>query len=126
VRRLDETDLAGSAGRLLADLTPANEFDPASVNIMSIHKSKGLQADVVFIMGLVDGVLPNDSRGTDTIEAQRRLLFVGLTRARTSLRLVSWVKWGDEVHKVDKSKFEYRYVQRCYFGRTSRFVTEMT
>ena len=80
----------------------------------------------MFILGVVEGILPNDSRGTDTIEAQRRLLFVGATRAKASLHLVSWIEWDSNcVHKVDKSKFDYRYTKKCYYGRASRFVTEM-
>lgn len=125
IKQLDETDLKSSAERLLQEMSPAKEFDSASINIMSIHKSKGLQADMVFILGLVDGVLPNDSRGTDTIEAQRRLLFVGVTRALSTLHLLSWVRWTEEVHKVDKTKFDYKYAQGCYYGKTSRFVIEM-
>jgi DNA helicase-2/ATP-dependent DNA helicase PcrA len=125
VARLDQADLAASTGSLLADINPAKEFDRGCVNVMSIHKSKGLEAKVVFIVGLVDGVLPNDSYGIDTIEAQRRLLFVGITRALGALHLVSWVQWGDQVHKVDKSKFDYKYTKKCYYGKTSRFVGEM-
>jgi superfamily I DNA/RNA helicase len=126
VARLNEADLRASAESLLAEINPAKEFGRGCVNVMSIHKSKGLQAEIVFILGLVDGVLPNDSRGTDTIEAQRRLLFVGVTRALSTLHLVSWVQWGgDQVHKVDKSKFDYKYTKACYYGKTSRFVGEM-
>lgn len=123
--RLNESNLEASCESLLIEINPTKEFNRAGVNIMSIHKSKGLQADVVFIVGLVDGVLPNDSRGADTIEAQRRLLFVGITRAVYALHLVSWVEWNDQVHKVDKSKFDYKYAKKCYHGRTSRFVGEM-
>jgi DNA helicase II / ATP-dependent DNA helicase PcrA len=124
---LDPNALAESAAELLQKLVPTQACDWGCVNIMSIHKSKGLQADVVFILGLVEGILPNDSRGTDSIEAQRRLLFVGATRARTGLHLVSWLEWsGSCVHKVDKSKFDYQYAKKCYYGRASRFLTEMT
>ena len=125
VARLDEANLAALADSLLADINPTKDFGRGCVNVMSIHKSKGLEAEVVFIVGLVDGVLPNDSHGIDTIEAQRRLLFVGVTRALGALHLVFWVEWGDEVHKVDKSKFNYKYTKACYYGKASRFVGEM-
>jgi superfamily I DNA/RNA helicase len=93
---------------------------------MSIHKSKGLQADYVFIIGLNEGVIPNDIRGIDTIEAQRRLLFVGMTRALKRLFMISTVEWeGKYVHKVDKSQFKYKCVKKLYYGKTSRFVGEM-
>jgi len=125
VSRLDEADPSGSAESLLKELQPQANFDPSAVNVMSIHKSKGLQADIVYIMGLVDGVIPNDSRGIDTIEAQRRLLFVGATRALLGLCLVSWIEWDSSVHKVDKTAFRYQHRKQCYYGRTSRFVSEM-
>jgi superfamily I DNA/RNA helicase len=126
IARVDSTDLETSLDRLLRDANPAKEFTSGAVNLMSIHKSKGLQADVVFVTGLVDGVLPNSDEGVDTIEAQRRLLFVGITRAIRSLHLVSTVEWdGAVVHKVDKSQFKYSPRSRNYKATTSKFVIEM-
>lgn len=93
---------------------------------MSIHKSKGLQAEAVFVNGLVDGVLPNKAKGIDTIEAQRRLLFVGVTRALRALYLLSSVEWdGMYVQRLDKSQFQYKWTKKKYNGRTSTFVGEM-
>jgi superfamily I DNA/RNA helicase len=85
----------------------------------------GLQADYVFVTGLVDGVLPNVTKGIDTVEAQRRLLYVGITRTIKRLYLISTVSWGKEVHKLDKSQFKYSYRAKVWAGRTSRFVDEM-
>ena len=79
-----------------------------------------------FITGLNEGVIPNKVRGTDTIEAQRRLLFVGMTRALKRLYMISTVEWeGRFVNKVDKSQFVYNYWKKKYYGKTSRFVEEM-
>jgi DNA helicase-2/ATP-dependent DNA helicase PcrA len=127
VQRLDEADLENTLQRLLKDMNPAKEFEGDSVNVMSIHKSKGLEADVVFITGLVDGILPNKARGIDTLEAQRRLLYVGVTRARRSLHLLSSVEWdGAYVNKVDKSQFQYSWRKKKYSARTSMFLGEVT
>lgn len=126
IARLDPDDLEASLDCLLRNINPAKEFTPGVVNVMSIHKSKGLQADVVFVSGLVDGVLPNSDEGIDTIEAQRRLLFVGVTRAMRSLHLLSTVEWdGAVVHRVDKSQFKYSPFKRKYKATTSKFVIEM-
>ncbi len=126
VVRINPDDLEASLDSLLKDINPSKTFTPGAVNIMSIHKSKGLQADVVFISGLVDGVLPNNDEGIDTIEAQRRLLFVGVTRAVKSLKLLSTVEWdGRIVHRVDKSQFKFSPYNRKYKGKTSKFVIEM-
>jgi len=125
INSLDSENLDSSLDRLIKDKNPSKKFDNTSVNIMSIHKSKGLQADVVFINGLVDGVIPNETTGLDTIEAQRRLLFVGLTRACYRLYLISPIAWdGKFVHRVDKKQFIYDYRLNLYRGQTSRFVRE--
>lgn len=102
------------------------EFKKGVVNIMTIHKSKGLQADHVFILGLIEGVLPNESNGTDSIEAQRRELFVAISRAKESLYLISTVEIDPVLaHKFDYSKFKYDYRSKKCYGQTSLFVSEL-
>ncbi|MGI8697454.1 MAG: ATP-dependent helicase [Mycobacteriales bacterium] len=60
------------------------------VTLASLHAAKGLEWDAVFLVGLVDGTLPIQHAGTDrAIEEERRLLYVGVTRARERLAL-SW------------------------------------
>lgn len=54
-----------------------NEAEEKNIKIMTIHKSKGLQADYVFMVGLNEGIIPNVGNGNDTLEAQRRLFYVG-------------------------------------------------
>jgi len=123
---LDSENLEESLRSLFRKFNPITEFSRDAVNVMSIHKSKGLQADYVFITGLVDGVLPNKIKGLDTIEAQRRLLFVGMTRSMKYLYLISQIEWeGKYVHRMDKSQFEYNYRKKKYYGRASNFISEM-
>jgi DNA helicase II / ATP-dependent DNA helicase PcrA len=64
------------------------------VTLASLHAAKGLEWDAVFLVGLADGTLPIShalAHGPDSeaVEEERRLLYVGLTRARTHLAL-SW------------------------------------
>jgi DNA helicase-2/ATP-dependent DNA helicase PcrA len=90
--------LAGSPGASLADL--AAELAARSVigqapamdgvTLASLHAAKGLEWDVVFLAGLTDGMLPIVYAQTDdAIEEERRLLYVGVTRAR-DLVCLSW------------------------------------
>ncbi len=60
------------------------------VTLASLHAAKGLEWDAVFLTGLTDGTLPIVYAETpEQIEEERRLLYVGITRARTRLTL-SW------------------------------------
>ena len=60
------------------------------VTLASLHAAKGLEWDAVFLVGLTDGMLPITYAKTDEqIEEERRLLYVGVTRARRYLTL-SW------------------------------------
>jgi DNA helicase-2/ATP-dependent DNA helicase PcrA len=58
------------------------------VTLTSLHSAKGMEWDAVFLVGLVDGVLPTTYAKTlAAIEEERRLLYVGITRARQWLTL---------------------------------------
>ena len=60
------------------------------VTLASLHAAKGLEWDTVFLVGASDGLMPiSMAEGPDAIEEERRLLYVGLTRARKQLFL-SW------------------------------------
>jgi DNA helicase-2/ATP-dependent DNA helicase PcrA len=63
------------------------------VRLMSLHASKGLEFDVVFIAGLEDGLLPHMRSLEDSyaLEEERRLFYVGITRARQQL-YITWAK----------------------------------
>lgn len=73
------------------DVPPSPEY----VRIMSLHKSKGLTSPVVYVVGMVDGIvptLPSSDRATDAqrtaaVEEQRRLLYVAITRSSSHLVL---------------------------------------
>jgi DNA helicase II / ATP-dependent DNA helicase PcrA len=62
--------------------------DEGVVTLMTLHNAKGLEYDVVFMIGCEDGVFPH-SRSIESgdIEEERRLCYVGLTRARKQLTL---------------------------------------
>ena len=81
---MDVDDLDGSTG---------------SVTLMTLHNAKGLEYPVVFLTGLEDGVFPHVRSLGDPaeLEEERRLCYVGLTRAREQLYLTrAWSRnlWG--------------------------------
>ncbi|MFD6420228.1 ATP-dependent DNA helicase UvrD2 [Streptomyces sp. NPDC060194] len=74
------------------DERAAAQHAPAvdGVTLASLHAAKGLEWDAVFVVGLTEGMLPITYARTDEqIEEERRLLYVGVTRARVHLAL-SW------------------------------------
>lgn len=61
------------------------------VTLASLHSAKGLEWDAVFLVGLADGTLPTTyAKTTEHLEEERRLLYVGVTRARQWL----WLSYG--------------------------------
>lgn len=73
-------------------LTTQDAYDEKGLALMTLHCAKGLEFDVVFIAGLEEGLLPHirqDRSAPDDLEEERRLLYVGMTRARKRLFLTS-------------------------------------
>ncbi|MFD6229585.1 ATP-dependent DNA helicase UvrD2 [Streptomyces sp. NPDC060232] len=96
--RLAEDFARTRPGATLADLTVELEERRAAqhaptvqgVTLASLHAAKGLEWDAVFLVGLTDGMLPiTYAKTDDQVEEERRLLYVGVTRARLHLTL-SW------------------------------------
>jgi len=86
-----EADLRRFAAELETRADAAYPPTVQGVTLASLHAAKGLEWDVVFLVGLVDGTLPIQHADGDehAIEEERRLLYVGITRARRQV-LLSW------------------------------------
>ncbi len=80
------------------DDLPGGDIDDSAVLLMTLHSAKGLEFPVVFLMGLEDGVFPHmRSIGEpDELEEERRLAYVGITRARERLYVTH--AWSRMLH----------------------------
>jgi ATP-dependent DNA helicase UvrD/PcrA len=88
--REPETDLAGFLEQVsLVGEQDEYDEDESAITLMTLHIAKGLEFPVVFIVGLEDGVFPHYRSMTDSaeLEEERRLAYVGITRARQRLYL---------------------------------------
>src|SRR3990167_5241147 len=90
-REYQDADLASFLEEvaLVSDVDTAN-FSNDAVTLMTLHSAKGLEFPVVFIVGMEEGVLPH-SRALyeqSEMEEERRLCYVGMTRARQELHLL--------------------------------------
>lgn len=88
--------------------------DGNAVTLMTLHSAKGLEFPVVFMIGMEEGVLPHVrafEAGPAELEEERRLCYVGMTRAREELHL-------------SYSYSRLQFGQRAY-NPTSRFIQDM-
>ena len=71
---------------LIADITEHHEEDDV-VTLMTIHSAKGLELEVVFLVGMEDGIFPHQNSFCEEggLEEERRLCYVGITRAKRRL-----------------------------------------
>ena len=101
-------DAAGTVAQLLETVLLGAEADyeerggpqgPEAVALMTLHAAKGLEFPVVFICGVEDGLIPFRERNADLAE-ERRLFYVGMTRAEEELVLLrarSRQRYGERV-----------------------------
>lgn len=70
-------------------------FPRDSVKLMTLHASKGLEFETVFLIGMNQGLVPLHSQSFEQEEEERRLFFVGMTRAKDELELSYYTNPGD-------------------------------
>jgi DNA helicase II / ATP-dependent DNA helicase PcrA len=91
----DETNESPNLGEYLEGVSLISDIDTMNdggdgVTLMTLHSAKGLEFPVVYLVGMEEGVFPHSrSLGSDhEIEEERRLAYVGITRAREELTLM--------------------------------------
>lgn len=92
----------------LISMLDKGDEDADAVQLATLHASKGLEFPHVFLVGVEEGLLPHQSSiDADTVEEERRLMYVGVTRAKRSLTITYCErrKMAGEVHTVEPSRF---------------------
>ncbi|WP_425338811.1 ATP-dependent helicase [Bartonella tamiae] len=95
---------------LVMDADKNEDLD--AVNIMTLHSAKGLEFDTVFLPGWEEGLFPHqrslDEGGRSGLEEERRLAYVGLTRAKKDLHL--WFVANRRIHGLWQSTVPSRFL----------------
>jgi DNA helicase-2/ATP-dependent DNA helicase PcrA len=97
-----------------------DEMKGPGVTLITLHAAKGLEFPHVYLIGLEEGLLPHDrSKMEGTVDEERRLLYVGITRARETLAL-SWcghrIKYGSPSPCTASSfikELPAEWIERC-------------
>lgn len=125
----------------LAEISLLSAVDTLSseenkVVIMTLHASKGLEFKNVYIIGLEDSIIPS-SRDDVGIEEERRLLYVGMTRAKEELHLSTakqrhtFGAWGEEdkpsrfLYDIDQQDIDYGTSRNNIFARKNAISWDM-
>lgn len=110
---LDEASLMASVDDRAVKAVNKGEVPEEAVTLMTLHNAKGLEFPVVFLVGLEENLIPHRSStgSLQEIEEERRLLYVGITRAQDALFLVNC-----------ESRMSFG---RTEFSRPSRFLEDV-
>ncbi len=108
---------------LIQDIDLLGREDADAVSVMTLHKAKGLEYDSVVISGLEDNILPHaNSQGSyEELEEERRLFYVGLTRARKRV-ILTYSQAASPFNRASSFLFSGDGA----FSKPSRFLDEIS
>jgi DNA helicase-2/ATP-dependent DNA helicase PcrA len=116
-----DVTLSGFNDELLRRAEQQHAPTVAGVTLASLHSAKGLEWDAVFLVGLADGTLPTTYAKTpEQLEEERRLLYVGVTRARQWL----WLSYGQMRSSGGRSRRPCRFLPQLERNSTTERAGE--
>ncbi len=105
-------------------VSDVDDYDDKSnrVSLMTLHCAKGLEFPVVFLVGMEDGLFPHHRRGegAEDLEEERRLCYVGMTRAKEKLYLTNAER--RRVFGSERFNFPSRFIEEIPEELMSRMV----
>jgi DNA helicase-2/ATP-dependent DNA helicase PcrA len=112
------TELALDPPSATGDLAGAPLLDEDYLVLSTVHSAKGQEWEAVYLLNVSEGNFPNEYAAgkPEQIDEERRLLYVAMTRAKTSLDLISPLKY----YVTQQSRMGDRHV----YGAKSRFLTK--
>ena len=114
IRSMEEYELLRSFLEHVALVMDAEQHeDLDAVSIMTLHSAKGLEFETVYLPGWEEGLFPNqrslDEGGRSGLEEERRLAYVGLTRAKKNLHI--WFVSNRRIHGLWQSTIASRFLE---------------
>jgi DNA helicase-2/ATP-dependent DNA helicase PcrA len=111
-----------------SDSIPTDHGAQGVVTLMTLHTAKGLEFDQVFLTGLEEGIFPHQRalQDSDELAEERRLAYVGITRARKRLhvsRAITRAAWGTPQHNPPSRFLDEIPSDLLHWQRTERAVT---
>ncbi|MCW5696776.1 MAG: UvrD-helicase domain-containing protein [Bauldia sp.] len=113
IRSMDDFEtMGGFLEHISLVMDTERDGDAEAISIMTLHSAKGLEFETVFLPGWEEGVFPNqralDEGGRASLEEERRLAYVGITRAKR--RAYIWFAANRRIHGLWQSSIPSRFV----------------
>jgi len=116
IRSMEEfPDLGSFLEHISLVMDAANMDSGARVSIMTLHAAKGLEFETVFLPGFEEGLFPHqrslDDQGRAGLEEERRLAYVGLTRAKRRAKI--YFATNRRIHGLGRQRFPRGFWMNC-------------